>query len=1227
MSKETLMIGSHGDDVQELQRFLKVLGHYRGDSGGKFDADTADAVSALQSELKLIGSGAFDAATVIASGDMLSQWVGTLRCLGFLQTDNAVSATRALEEAVVTFQNEQKLSDRNIVANGVLDKATRVALAAELATLQSKLYFLGHYKGFVDGKFNPFIIGAIRDFQIHNKIVPSGVRDGETRLAIIHKALIDPKQPGLDDQEKIVAIQRKLYCCGVYHGVQDGDYNNATREAVAEFQHEMRLHHAQTTLRGDGLCDDHTWWLLNQEAGTTFAESFQWELDALDVENTNVIPDKADPRPAADSTVAKRAHENHLFGLAFSGGGIRSATFNLGISQAFAEQSLLGKFHYLSTVSGGGYIGSWLSRWIHEENGDVATVEAKLRRESATRTEPDQVKFLRQYSNFLTPKVGLLGADTWAVVATYLRNVMLNMVIFVAVLSVAMLLPRVLLWLVTRYSVVKDSITLYTPGYALWFGDIALLAFLIAVFFISLHISLVFHTNNKNRWLYHQEQFSVLMRVVVPLMVAGFCGSVWLWYEYDGAQLYLNDWSFRLIATAIYLMVWGVAWRLGQQANRANGISPARSGGLWSQVWPHLAFSIIALVLGHTLITVVLELFQKLTLSSSSLNHPVNLVAFGMPVALAIFGVSMVLLVGLLGRAYGDRSREWWSRMGGWTIILTTCWVLWFVICLYGPPTVIWWVQEKGGVTGSMSLALGWILPSLGGIMFGKSANSDAPKRLGYNKILIAIAPPIFVLGLTLVIAIGIQLLINTYVQPIANLPESCTRNPMSLGTYFDKFFCLSEILSIYALLKSIFLCALVAGVLAWRVDINKFSLYMMYRNRLVRCYLGASNPKRQPHPFVGFDAADDPHLAEMLWKKEKPESAVRHLQKPFHLINTALNLVKGKELAWQDRKAASFTFSPGFCGFELPPRAGHLQPSGRNDLARGCFRTTREYGAGKRDPVGGTEMLTGLRSKIELFKDEEEGVKLGQAMAISGAAASPNMGYHSSPALSFLMTAFNVRLGRWNANPRQDAWRKSSPTFGLGCLVKELLGSTDADSRYVYLSDGGHFENLGVYELVRRRCVLIVAIDSGADGGTTFNDLGNAMRKCFTDFGIEIDVHVKDLQLDPATGLAKSHWAFGEIKYGLVDANCESGMLLYVKPSLTGNEPADVLNYRNTDKNFPHQSTADQFFDETQFESYRKLGFHIGSSLSATINAELEDTPVIKDSRRTALLRRLFGK
>ncbi|MEO6024932.1 MAG: peptidoglycan-binding protein [Burkholderiales bacterium] len=1216
MAAETLKVGTTGPRVRELHAYLTILCHYSADSHGEFDAPTVEAVKALQTALKLIPSGEFDQATALEFDTYLSLLRGGLRCLGFFPSLAAGSDAAILRLAIIDFQTDQSLPQ-----TGCYDRPTRNALNAELLTLQSKLYFLGDYKGFVDGTYNPFIVPALLAFQRRLGLAESGIRDAVTWLAIIQNAVILPDKGETTDRsklERVAALQHKLYCFGQYRGPQHGRYDDATIAAISAFQHEFKLP------RTDGVCDDHTWWQLNQEAGTVFAEAFQWELDALDEEHTGIIPDKADPRPASDSDVVQRAHRNQLCGLAFSGGGIRSATFNLGFSQALAEQRLLREFHYLSTVSGGGYIGSWLSKWIHEEAGEVANVEAKLaiaNRADASKTEPDQIKFLRQYSNFLTPKVGILGADTWAVIATYLRNVMLNMAILIAVVSVVMLVPRLLLWLVTKYSAAIRYGELYTPGFARWFGGIALVAFLIAVFFISLNISLVFHPRNKQRWLFCQEQACVLTRVVAPLMVSGFFGSVWLWYEYEGAGDYLTDWHYWLVATAVYLAVWAMGWILGQRANAQNGLSINPSGGLWGQIAPHLFFSIAALIIGHSLIAFVLSQMSEIVKTRNPLNHPVNLVTLGMPVALSIFGVSMVLLVGLLGRAYSDRSREWWSRMGGWTIIFTGGWVVLFTISLYGPPLMTW-LNREIGAWASSTLTLGWLVPSLAGIFYGKSDRSNAATTTRPSERLLTIAPPIFVLGLLLLTTVIIQFLITPPITP------SDEKEIVTLGNYFHRGFYQSELTPISLLLASIAGCVAVAIVLAWRVDINKFSMYMLYRNRLARCYLGASNANRLPHPFTGFDGADDPHLAELLWKSEVDNRVpVHQLQKPFHLVNTTLNLVKGKELAWQERKAASFLFSPGFCGFETPYRTGHLKPSGANDLARGCFRATREYGAGNRDPVGGSISFGGLRDKIERFGDEEEGVKLGQAMAISGAAASPNMGYHSNPALAFLMTAFNVRLGRWNSNPGQDAWRTASPKFGLGWLVKELLGLTNADSRYVYLSDGGHFENLGLYELVRRRCALIVVVDASADANSSFNELGGAIRKCFTDFGIEIDIRVRDIETDPASKLAKSHWTIGEIKYGLVDENCEPGLLLYVKPTLTGNEPADILNYRNLDRTFPHQTTADQWFDETQFESYRKLGYHIGGSILTELCQEVEKKMVGNVSRRAALIKLLRRK
>src|SRR5262249_18997956 len=212
---------------------------------------------------------------------------------------------------------------------------------------------------------------------------------------------------------------------------------------------------------------------------------------------------------------------------------------------------------------------------------------------------------------------------------------------------------------------------------------------------------------------------------------------------------------------------------------------------------------------------------------------------------------------------------------------------------------------------------------------------------------------------------------------------------------------------------------------LSRRFDLNEFSMHHLYKNRLVRCYLGAARLDRAQDAFTGFDPEDDMFLHDVP-------------RRPYPIINAALNLVHGKELAWQERKATSFILTPEYCGFysnekEAPPSADLVAKFG--------YRPTRAYGGR---------------------------VHLGTAMAISGAAVNPNMGSFSSSAASFLMTAFNIRLGWWLGNPRHNrTWYEASPKTGIFYLLAELTGDTNEERGFVNLSDGGHFENLGIYELV----------------------------------------------------------------------------------------------------------------------------------------------------------------
>lgn len=352
----------------------------------------------------------------------------------------------------------------------------------------------------------------------------------------------------------------------------------------------------------------------------------------------------------------------------------------------------------------------------------------------------------------------------------------------------------------------------------------------------------------------------------------------------------------------------------------------------------------------------------------------------------------------------------------------------------------------------------------------------------------------------------------------------------------------------------------LLLGLISARyININMFSLNAMYRNRLIRAYLGASNPKRNASMFTGFAENDNLRMRE-----------IDSSHKPFHVLNLTLNLVAGERLAWQQRKAESFTVSP--------------LHSGSSELG---YRPSAEYA---------------------------EGITLGTAMAVSGAAASPNMGYHSSPVMGFIMTLFNARLGAWLGNPGvhgDKTWRLRGPHSAVASLVREAFGLTNDKSKYVYLSDGGHFENLGLYEMVARRCRHILVLDSGADPSFTYEDLGNALRKIRIDMNIPIEF--EEALTHPLQD-RKKRCAIARIGYSKVDGECEDGYLIYVKPMYLGNEPPDVQSYHSEQLTFPHQTTTDQWFNESQTESYRMLGLHTMGEVCGTL-----DGPTLEQVRLAA--------
>jgi Patatin-like phospholipase len=938
-------------------------------------------------------------------------------------------------------------------------------------------------------------------------------------------------------------------------------------------------------------------WFPQEEPFSTFAEILAQENAAID-RRTGRVSEKR-------------------LGLAISGGGIRSATFALGILKALAGAGLLRRFDYLSTVSGGGYIGSWLSK-LAAQNGGIEAAEQRLLAEP----EAPEINFLRQYSNFLTPRLGFFSADTWSTVATYLRNFGLNLVIIFAGLSALLLLPRLFAGGLRLGALAQGP----TFGWFLVFNALALALVGLVAMGLNLGIERAGARLDRNEDRDLTTQSWVQRLVILPLLGAAalagpglnlapenflpiFESEILRWIVIAGGG-YVFAWVLAALVTKIYQT------RVGQPFDRR----------WWTSIvlWALLAGPISA--------AGVYAIYLRLNAlkSQTDLWHAI---VWGPPALLLVFTAVGALHIGLLGRRFGTPPREWMARAGAWLMIYSLVWAGFFAIAVFGPVIVALLddISKQG-------LAAGWLGTTLGALFLGRSGGeapeAEKPGLTSQAKgLFLKIAPYVFFAGLVAALAFGVDVLLSRMkiggddssqaavekawenfiapsaaAHPVGSLVESLTvmnaGNPVvfeqkleaqaresglldELREKSKSHFALldAQANSSEPLILALFL-TFVTVLFARRVDINSFSMHHYYRDRLVRCYLGASTRRRAEtaSSFTGFNLSDDLRFADLADRENQP----------IHIVNTALNLVSGEVLAWQQRKAASFVFTPF--------AAGSAYENG------GAFRPAAEFLSP--DEESFVDRLTGERRA-------RRGVSLGTAFAISGAAASPNMGAQSSAALAMMLTIFNVRLGWWVGNPEKDAWRAPGPRFGLWNLIKELFGLTSGKDRYLYLSDGGHFENLAIYELVRRRCRVIVVSDAGCDPKFAFDDLANAIRKCRVDFGIEIDIDVSKIQAQ------EEPFAIGKIHYpdttssplNVAQGPKAEGHLIYLKPTLTPDflKAPDLLQYKAADGAFPHQTTADQFFNEDQFESYRSLGERVGASAVEKIAEVMESLSPVR--------------
>ena len=566
--------------------------------------------------------------------------------------------------------------------------------------------------------------------------------------------------------------------------------------------------------------------------------------------------------PPAGADPADAAWQARLLGLSFSGGGIRSATFNLGVLQALAGRGVLRYVDYLSTVSGGGYIGSWLTALCQrrfartKEDANAAGVEtgSLLGLDEAgfqsfeqglawsagdtdgrgPAREDRAIRFLREFSNYLTPKLGMFSGDTWALIAIYVRNALLNQLVLLLALVGVLLLPRLLSPLLGRAEADTDA------KFLLW-----MLADLIVLVFICWNLGRNLASITALRGGEPEHAPRVIRRIGVPLLAIGISAASWLGY--------VGEWPLT-VAAAVGAVVSVFTWSLASASARRH------AGKAWSKVekgfWTRMIWYSVpsGAVFGLLLHAVSVWLFADGTYSGFKLVAAPPALAF----AVLLAGV---LHVGLAGKSFSAQYTEWLSRFGGIVLIGTIGWLAFNGLVFLGPLLVAW-------LQGLWEAALssGWILTTLVSVVFGKDVAASSGRL---SRLFMAVAPYIFIVGLGVAAAALLQ----------AGLHEGAVRFGDAVAVENARTVVYSQLQAGGGgLVRSygewlaqteewfIVAAAIAAAIaLTWavslRVDVNVFSLNGMYANRLVRCYLGASVTDRKPNRFSGLSARDDLQL------------------------------------------------------------------------------------------------------------------------------------------------------------------------------------------------------------------------------------------------------------------------------------------------------------------------------------------------------------------------------
>ncbi|MCX2982497.1 hypothetical protein EYC98_16670 [Halieaceae bacterium IMCC14734] len=825
--------------------------------------------------------------------------------------------------------------------------------------------------------------------------------------------------------------------------------------------------------------------------------------------------------------------DNSLKGLSLSGGGIRSATFSLGVIQGLAKHGWLKHIDYLSTVSGGGYIGSCLSSVLNNPKASTDYEKFPFKYTTGS-TEPTALTHLRNFSSYLMPG-GILGR--LRLPNLLLRGVVLNLFVFLPFIMMSVVLVAVF----------------YEFG-PLW-DQFPLLIMPLITVFVIMSVAFPFAVKILGKLFSWRQRNYFELALTVPLLLAIIVALAMpllnltrLAIEHDGGQL--SQWLVQLgrqgywslgILLLLVFCAFGLAGKASENVGRIFGKVVLLILGVLGPAVIFLIFLMLCLKFIDSPFLPLesskyLDQLAKCQQSDQGCGKwdvdPKDSGDAVTPLSPREFGVREEIgdlyssLIGLYGLLFEPDKRQ--------------------------PESVEDVIGDFAGrnlnlasleiTTGKMECAE----TDCAGIdsddwradrrIWGfRPKDADSPTKCDA-----APNQPTYPVSLRERFRIDQQ-------SDCYYLVRGSSASLRILGAQPHQIFSREGIAFI------------IAAIFLWLfnryfLDINITSPHGFYRDRLSKAFLIDLDDEDEILP------TDDVKMSQL----NQPGSKA-----PYHLVNVALNLQGSSLKDLRGRESDFFIFSKHYTGGEI----------------------------------------TGY-APTEVMEHVDSHLNLGTAMAISGAAAAPNMGRTTNRSLSFIMTLLNIRLGYWLPNPAKveaGSWYKRMLLGGArpALIWREALGRINAKTSHVNVSDGGHIENLAVYELLRRRCKFIVAVDGEHDPEITFNGLVTVMRFARIDMGIEIDFSVgSDSLVEGDTALdnlrlrrassgernSLAHWALADINYG----NGEVGHLLYIKLSVTGDEPEYIRAYRKENPAYPHESTADQFFSEAQFEAYRALGEHI---------------------------------